>query len=88
MHDLFSFSDSHRSAALDGQHRDRKPKEKAEERAHDSTIVPQTKNVHQGTGFLVFFPDEVIRFGTGQDAPNGVLVQILDEGAQTEPNAP
>lgn len=48
---LFGLSDCHRSAAVDGQHRDRKPKEKAEKRAHDSAMVPQIKNVHQGTAF-------------------------------------
>lgn len=41
--------DRHRSAALEGQHGDRKPKEKAEEQAHDPNMVPQTKRMHQGT---------------------------------------
>lgn len=48
---LFGLSDSHRNAALDGQHRDRKPKKKTEKRAHDPAMVPQIKNVHQGTAF-------------------------------------
>jgi hypothetical protein len=48
---LFDLPDSHRSAALNGQHRDRKPKQETEKRAHDSAVVPQIKNAHQGTAF-------------------------------------
>jgi hypothetical protein len=48
VHRAFSLSNRHRGATLEGQHRDRKPQEKAEKRAHDLGMVPQTKKVHQG----------------------------------------
>jgi hypothetical protein len=47
----FSLSDRHRSIALEGQHRDREPQEKAEEEAHGPGMVPQIKSMHQGTAF-------------------------------------
>jgi len=55
---LFGLSNRHRSAALKGHHRDRKPQEKAEERAHDCDIVPQIKRMHQGTASWRFRRDE------------------------------
>ena len=49
VHACSSLSNGHRSAALEGQHRDREPKKKAEEHAHDLLMVPQIKSMHQGT---------------------------------------
>jgi hypothetical protein len=48
----FCLFHSHRSIALEGQHRDRKPQEKTEKHAHGLSMVPQTKNLHQGTAYF------------------------------------
>lgn len=45
---LFGLTDGHRSAALEGQYRDREPQEKTEEQTHGTQMVPQIKNVYQG----------------------------------------
>jgi hypothetical protein len=51
VHGLFRLPDRHRSAALQGQHRDRKPQQKAKDRAHHPNMVPQIKRMHQGSAF-------------------------------------
>jgi hypothetical protein len=53
VHIAFGVFHRHHSTALEGQYGNREPKEKAEEQAHDPDMVPQIKNVHQGTGFFV-----------------------------------
>jgi len=47
MRSLFRLSDRHRSTALEGQRRNRKPQKKAEKRTHDRYMVPQIKRMHQ-----------------------------------------
>jgi hypothetical protein len=44
----FSLPNGHRSAALEGQHRDREAQEQSEEQTHHVSMVPQIKSVHQG----------------------------------------
>jgi hypothetical protein len=43
-----NLANGHRSAALEGQHRDRQPHEETEEGTHDPSMVPQIKRMHQG----------------------------------------
>lgn len=51
MRDPVSLSGSQRGTALEGQHRDREPQKKPEEKTHGRNMVPQIKRVHQGTAF-------------------------------------
>lgn len=48
VHGLFSLPHGRRSAALEGQHCDQEPQKETEKRTHGH-MVPQIKNMHQGT---------------------------------------
>jgi peptidoglycan/LPS O-acetylase OafA/YrhL len=84
----FNLSDSHRDASLRGQHRDRKPQEKAKKQAHGSGMVPQIKSVHQHTVFPHLGLVNAISLGNGQDACSGWVISSFGNCLLTRTTMP